>query len=101
MDFKGVIIEESLRDKSVLKEIKIVKTIVEKTTEKHRTPWLSKWTIHSVEISEEKIDEICAKLQKSFDLEHEWYIDLKNNKYEITIFHELIDKKRVYNYKFD
>ena len=101
MDFKGVIIEESLRDKSVLKEIKIVKTIVEKTTEKHRTPWLNQWTCLTVEIPEEKIDEICAKLQKSFDLEHEWYIDLKNNKYEITIFHELIDKKRVYNYKFD
>ncbi|MFA5258776.1 MAG: hypothetical protein WC979_05840 [Candidatus Pacearchaeota archaeon] len=101
MDFKGIIIEESLKDTSVLKAIKIVKTVIEKTTERHRTPWLTQWTIHNVEISEEKIDKICERLQKSLDPEHEWYIDLKNNKYEISIFRDEVTKKRIYHYNFN
>lgn len=100
MDFKGMIVEESLGDKSVLKEFKILSTKTEKVTNAHRTPWLAKWTICNVEISEDKIDDACEKLQKSLDSEHEWYIDLKNNKYEITIFNDKIDKRRVYHYNF-
>ncbi|MDP2925165.1 MAG: hypothetical protein Q8N99_02215 [Nanoarchaeota archaeon] len=98
MDYKGVIIEESLEDKSILKEVKIIKTKIEKVTFNYRTPWLKQWTIHTIEIPEEKIDEICKKIKKAFDSEHNWYIDLKNNKYEITVFHDQIIKKRVYNY---
>ena len=40
VDFKGVIIEESLGDVSVLKEVQILNTKVEQVTEKHKTPWL-------------------------------------------------------------
>ncbi|VVB78178.1 Uncharacterised protein [uncultured archaeon] len=98
MDLKGVVIEESLEDKSVLKEIKIIKTESEIVTPKHRTPWLKKWTSHKVEIPEEKMDEICEKLQKSLDRNHQWYIDLKSNRYEITIFNDQIIKKRIFSY---
>lgn len=95
MVLKGVIIEESLNDKSVLNDFKIIKTETEKVNDKHRTPWLTKWTCHKVEIDDEKTDEICDKLQKALDSSHEWYIELKNNKYEITIFHDNIIKRRL------
>jgi hypothetical protein len=98
MEFKGVIIKESLKDDSVLKEIKIIKKISEKVTEKHRTPWLTEWNSFFVEIPEEKIDEISEKLRISLDDTHEWYIDLANNKYEITIFHDIVNKRRVFKY---
>lgn len=98
MELKGVIVEESLKDKSVLKDIKIIKKQTEAVTSKHRTPWLSKWTLLTIEFPEEKIDEICEKLQKCLDNEHEWYIDLKSKKYDITIFNDRIIKKRVFNF---
>ena len=96
MVLKGVIIEESLIDKKVLDEINIVKTKSEKVTPSHRTPWLKKWTSLTVEIDEEKMDDICEKLRNSLDKEHQWYIDLKSNRYEITIFNESVTKRRVY-----
>ena len=95
MVLKGVIIEESLDDKSVLKDMNIIKTESEKVTPKHRTPWLSKWTCHKVEIPDEKTDEICDRLQKALDKTHEWYIELKSGRYEITIFNDNIIKKKL------
>jgi len=97
MVLKGVIIEESLSDKSVLKEFKIINTETETVTDKHKTPWVSKWTCHRVEINDENIDidSICNKLQNALDKEHEWYIELKNNRYEITIFNDNIIKRKL------
>lgn len=40
MDYKGVIIEESLKDKSVLDKVKILRTKEEPVTEGDQTPWL-------------------------------------------------------------
>ena len=37
-NFNGVIIEESLEKKGVLKMVKIIKTKVEQVTEEHKTP---------------------------------------------------------------
>ena len=56
MNYKGVIIEESLRKTDVLKDVLVVSTKVEPVTEKHRTPWLRQWTLHTVEIPEEEAD---------------------------------------------
>jgi len=95
MVLKGVIIEESLSDTSVLKEMKIIKTEIEKVTERHKTPWLTKWTCHKIEFPDEKMDEICEKLQNALDKNHEWYIELKNNRYEVMIFNDNIMKKRL------
>jgi hypothetical protein len=77
MNFTGVIIEESLHNKDVLKNIKIVSTTVEKVVTKHETPWLEKWTLHMVEIPENEADQITNELAKSFDIEHigNWYTD--------------------------
>jgi hypothetical protein len=87
MIYKGVIIEESLSDKSVLSKVKIVETKVELITPEHKTPWLKQWTLHTVEIMEEKSDEIAQDISKSLDNEHtSWYADYKNGKYHYIIY---------------
>jgi hypothetical protein len=87
MDYKGIIIEESLGDTSVLNETKIISTKVEPITPKHKTPWLKQWTLHTVEISEEIADEVARKLSRSFDKDHTvWYADFKNDKYHFIIY---------------
>ena len=55
MPYRGVIIEESLEDKDVLKEVRILSTKVEPVTEKHKTPRIKQWTLHTVEIPEDRI----------------------------------------------
>lgn len=41
MNFKGVIIEESLYDKSCLKDLGIISTKIEQVTESHKIPGLN------------------------------------------------------------
>lgn len=87
MNYKGVIIEESLGDKSVLTDVTITDTKVEQVTENHKTPWISKWTLHTVEIPEDKADDFANKMSKSFDTEHpDWYADFNNENYHYIIF---------------
>jgi len=86
-NFKGVIIEESLEKKDILKKLKILKTEVEKVTEKHQTPYLKQWTLHTIEIPEENAEEIAEEIGKSLDSVHDdWYADFKNEKYHFIIF---------------
>jgi hypothetical protein len=93
-DFVGVIIEESLEDKSVLRKVKILSTKIEKVVEKHKTPWLSRWTLHNVKIPEDKADEIAEDLSRSLDRRHggSWYADFKNDKMHFIIFRGKIFK---------
>lgn len=44
MNYQGVIIEESLENKDILKDVKISDTKVEKVVEEHKTPWIKQWT---------------------------------------------------------
>ena len=99
MDFKGVIIEESLDDKSILKNenINIILTKIEKVSEKHKTPWVDLWTLHTVEISEDKASEIAELISKSLDKIHKWYADIKNNKYHYIIFRNKVFKIDIYS----
>lgn len=93
MNYKGVIIEESLSDDSVLKEVITISSRVSKVTEKHRTPWLKQWTLRTVEIPEDKADEIAEKLSENLEMEHHcWYADYKNNNYHFIVFSENIFK---------
>lgn len=89
-NYKGVIIEESLEDKSVLKEIKIISTEVEEVIEKHKTPWLDKWTLYTVEIAQDKAEKIAEKLSKSLEKEHSWYADFKNKTHHFIIFRDRV-----------
>lgn len=87
MNYKGVIIEESLTNNSVLKEIKILETEIEQVTPSHKTPWISQWTLHTIEIPEEKADQIVEKISKSLDNTHtSWYADYENDKYHYIIY---------------
>ena len=85
-DFFGVIIEESLEKKDVLKKVKIVKTKIEKVVEKHKTPWIKQWTLHTVEIPENHAKSVAKELSKSLDSQHNWYADFKNNTHHYIIF---------------
>lgn len=86
MDYQGVIIEESLEDKKVLDRIKIVGTKVEQVIEKHKTPWVKQWTLHTIEVSEEEAQKIAEEISENLDSEHSWYADFKNDKYHYIIF---------------
>jgi len=85
-DFTGVIIEESLENPEVLKKVKIIKTRIEKVTEKHKTPWVQKWTMYTIEIQEDKADAIAKELCEALDSKHSWYADFKNDAHHYIIF---------------
>ncbi len=101
--FTGVIIEESLEKKDVLKKVKILKTKIEKVTPEHHTPYLEKWTLHTVEIPEKKADEIAKKISRSLDTRHgDWYADFKNDTFHYIIFsHKIfkVDRSKPKSYK--
>jgi hypothetical protein len=101
MTFDGVIIEESLTDNSVLNDVNIISTKVEPVTEKHKTPWVKQWTLHTVEIPEEKAAEVGDKISKALDKTHDWYADFKTETehyviYTDKVFHitDRTDKKQ-------
>lgn len=92
MNYKGVIIEESLDKKDVLKDVVILDTKVEKVTEEHKTPWIKQWTLHTVEIPEIKADGIVEKLSADLEKEHNWYADFKNDEYHYIIYRDKVFK---------
>ena len=89
-NYKGVIIEESLTNKNILKKIKIVSTKVEKVTGEHQTPWFSQWTLYTIELPESEAKTIAKEISQSLDNEHSWYADFKNNTYHYIIFRNKI-----------
>lgn len=102
MNFKGIIIEESLTDKSILNDIKIISTEVEPVTESHKTPWVKRWTMDTVEIPYNKAEEIAHRISKVLDEPHNWYADYKTNKehyiiYSNKVFH-ITDRSDIKQY---
>jgi len=91
-NFKGVIIEESLENKNVLKKVKIFKTNIEPVTKKHQTPWIKQWTLHSVEVLEKQIDDIAEEISKALDSKQNWYADFKNADFHYIIFRNKVFK---------
>jgi len=94
MNYKGVIIEESLEDKDILKEVKILETKIEPVTKEHSSPWLKRWTLHTVEVPETQIAGIAEKIKRAIDSSHSgsWYVDFKNNETHFIIFSDKIFK---------
>lgn len=88
MDYEGIIIEESLTNLDILKELEIVDTEIEKVTETNETPWLEQWTMHTVVIKKNKIEEYCQNLSQLIDSKHcgNWYCDFKNDKFHYVVF---------------
>lgn len=90
INFTGIIIEESLADKSILNDIKITSTRIKEVTEEHKTPWVSQWTMHHVEIPADRASEIAEKISKALDDEHNWYADFKNDKKHFVIYRDKV-----------
>lgn len=96
MNYEGTIIEESLENKNILKDVKILATKIEKVVREHKTPWIKKWTLHTVEIPESQAESIAKKISKALDSKHNWYADFKNDTHHYIIFRDkvfLIDKQ--------
>lgn len=100
MNYKGVIIEESLENKHVLKDVAILSTKLEEVTEKHKTPWIKQWTLHTVEIPESRREEIAKKLSQVLDSQHAWYADFKNEDFHYVIFKSKVFKVDLQNPKY-
>lgn len=92
MDYTGVIIEESLADQSILKDVKIVSTKTEAVTAEHKTPWLEQWTLHTVEVPEDRAESTAREISASLDHAHSWYADFKNDSTHFIIFRDKIFK---------
>ena len=94
MSYKGVIIEESLSDSGIIKELEIVDTYISKTTARETTPWLEQWTLQTVIIPEEKIEEFAKRLSALIDKDHisSWYCDFRNDTTHYVIFSEKVFK---------
>jgi len=87
MNYKGVIIEESLKNKEILNEVRILSTKAEQVTEKHKTPHLKQWILHTVEVVENKADEVAKKIIQNLESEpNSWYADYKNEETHYIIF---------------
>lgn len=86
--YTGVIIEESLENEDILKKIKIVSTEIEQVTENFKTPWLTQWTLDTVEIPESEIEAVAQEVQSAIDSVHNtsWYVDFKNDSTHYIIF---------------
>lgn len=84
--FNGIIIEESLTDTSALNGVNIISTKVEPVTEKHKTPWVKQWTLHTVEIADDKAAEVADKISKTLDKDHDWYADFKTETEHYVIY---------------
>ena len=91
-NYTGVIIEESLENKDILQSLKILETKVEPVTENHKTPWVAQWTLHTVEVPEERAGEIAEKLGRALDSRHAWYADFKNDTNHFIIFRDKVFK---------
>ena len=89
MSFRGVVIEESLRDRLVLERLTIVSTRVEPVTGKHRTPWLAQWTLHTIEIPDNDAAAVADLLSHALQPDH-WYADFRNDTTHYVVFSERV-----------
>lgn|SRR3989344_1148665 len=93
MNYRGTVIEEILEKVHVLKkEVRILETKTEPVTIGHRTPWLTRWTLLTVEIPEEKADQVAEKLSNILEKEHPWYADYKNDQYHYITYRDKVFK---------
>jgi hypothetical protein len=88
VDYEGVIIEESLETPEILKSVEILETSVEPVTDKHQTPWLRRWTLHTVRVPEGRVQSVAEAISYSIEREHSssWYADFRNEALHYVIF---------------
>lgn len=92
MDYKGIIIEESLEDKAILKDVKIISKKVDAVIEKdkHQTPWVKQWTKYFIEIPDARAAAVAEKLSRAIDRNHisAWYADYMTDTEHYIIFRD-------------
>jgi hypothetical protein len=98
MDYEGVVIEESLETPSVLESVEILSTSIEPVTERHQTPWLRQWTLHTVRIAEGRAQSVAEAISQSIERQHanSWYADFRNEALHYVVFSDrifLIDRR--------
>lgn len=92
--YKGVIIDESLKDKNILNKLKILGRRISPVTEKSKTPWLTQWTLIDVEVPEDQAQRIAETISQAIDPNHavSWYADYKDENWHYIIFKNKIFK---------
>lgn len=97
MKYKGIVIEESLEDRAVLSKLKVVKKKVSMVTAKHKTPWLERWTLDTIELDEDQARSVAEAISRSIDSQHgSWFADFLNDRNHFVIFRDkvfLIDRR--------
>lgn len=88
MNYKGIIIEESLEDRTILTRVKVLESKVVQVTPRHKTPWLKQWTLDTVEVGEEDMASVAEAIGMSLDRSHggSWYADFLNERNHYVIF---------------
>ena len=90
MNYRGIIIEESLTDKRVLDGLHIIATKLEPVTPAHQTPWLKQWTLHTIEVPETHAAPLAERLSRALEAHDQggssWYIDYKTIDTHYIIF---------------
>ena len=83
-----------MEDTSVLNEIVITHTKIEKITERHKTSWIKQWTLYDIEVDENIVDDITQKISTALDSKHDhsWYADFCNDDFHYIIFRNKIFK---------
>lgn len=86
--YHGVIIKESLENLLLLKEVRILSTKISVVGERHKTPWLKQWTLHTVEIEREEAERIAEMISRNLDSahSHSWYADFDDGREHYIIF---------------
>ncbi len=87
-DYKGTIIEESLADKGVLRKVSITGTRVSEVTKEHKTPWLDRWTLHTVVVPADSAAMVAEEVSRALDRDHggSWYVDFRNSRWHYIVF---------------
>ncbi len=86
MNFRGTVIEESLEDPRILKNVTIIQTTVKPATTREKTPWIKQWTLHTVEVPEQEAGSLAEALSVKLDGTHPWYADFKDDKNHYIVF---------------
>lgn len=86
MPYHGTLIQESLENPDILRDLKILKTVVEPVSESHKTPWVKQWTLHTVEIPDDQAEQVANQISKALDSKHPWYADFKSDSFHYIIF---------------
>lgn len=86
--YRGVVIEESLIDRSVIDDLRVVETEIETVTEGFGTPWLKQWTLRTMEIPDDRIDHVARRVSEAIDPEHagSWFADFSNGEMHYIVF---------------